>query len=411
MNASEETDSIQHGERPRQRLPDELRGLALLGIVVVNMPFLAISADGFTPASMDSALDRATAFIVVAFAQGKFYLLFSFLFGYSLTLMMRGRQTADGARRYRRRLLGLAVLGIMHGALFFVGDILLSYALLGLVLLWFRPRRDRAALRGAAAAYVAALGVLILLAVGAAASGDLGDSGDQGGFVADSASFDVAMAGSFGDAVLARVQALPGVLLVLAVLNWGQVVAMFLVGLVAGRRGVLAHPERYRSWWRWLLVLAVAVGVPGGVASGWLAVTGGGSTTQDALGVALGFASAPALTGGYVALAARLTGGRLLSGMSHAGRMSLTCYLGESVLMSALFCGWGFGWFGQVGAFHGALVAIGVWVVLEVYARVWFTRYRQGPAEWVLRRWVDAGRRRGASVGTPSTPAVTGSAR
>ncbi|MEG9218931.1 hypothetical protein V6S72_33495, partial [Pseudomonas aeruginosa] len=72
----------------RHPLPDQLRGLALLGIVLVNMPFLAISGTGgFLPSSTSTWYDQATAFAVVAFAQGKFYLLFSFLFGYSLTLL------------------------------------------------------------------------------------------------------------------------------------------------------------------------------------------------------------------------------------------------------------------------------------------------------------------------------------
>jgi uncharacterized protein len=300
--------------------------------------------------------------------------------------MLRRRSTADGMRRFRRRLVGLAVLGVLHAALFFVGDILLSYALLGLVLLWFNARSDRAALRGAAVAYGVGLVVLALLALAST-----GSTGDDGGFVTDPRAMDDALRGGFLDAVRARVQALPGVLVVLAVLNWAQIVAMFLAGLIAGRRGVLAHPDRHRTLWRRLLVVAVVVGLPGGVVSGWLAVAGDASTTADVLGVAIGFATAPALTGGYVALAARHSGGRVLRAVSSAGRMSLTCYLGESVLMSALFCGWGLGLFGRRGAFTAALLAVGVWITLEVFSRLWLRSNRHGPMEWVLRRWTDAG--------------------
>jgi hypothetical protein len=68
----------------RETFPDELRGFALLGIVFVNAPFLGISGEGFTPEAVAAWYDRAAAFAVVAFAQAKFYLLFAFLFGYSM---------------------------------------------------------------------------------------------------------------------------------------------------------------------------------------------------------------------------------------------------------------------------------------------------------------------------------------
>jgi uncharacterized protein len=362
----------------RERLPDQLRGIALLGIVLVNMPFLAIGNNGFTAASTATWPDRVTAFVVVALAQGKFYLLFSFLFGYSLTLMLR-RRTDDGLQRFRRRLVGLAVLGVGHAALFFVGDILLSYALLGTVLLWFVGRSDRAAIRAAAVGYVAALAVLLLVLD--ADSG--GGSGD--GFAP--AALDAALRGSFLDAAQGRITALPGVLVVLAVLNWALVVVMFLLGLVAGRRGVLAHPERCRPLWRRLLVVAAAIGLPGGLISAWLSLGPDRAPTQQAVGLLIGFGTAPLLSAGYVALAALKTDSRLLALAQPAGRMSLTGYLGESILLSAIFCGWGLGWYGRLGALACAGIALAVWLGLEVFAKLWLARYRYGPFEWLLRAW------------------------
>ena len=87
----------------REALPDRLRGIALLGIVVVNASFLGISADGFTQESVDGLANRLTALLVVTFAQGKFYLLFSFLFGYSASFILRDNSKPD-RRRYLRRL-------------------------------------------------------------------------------------------------------------------------------------------------------------------------------------------------------------------------------------------------------------------------------------------------------------------
>ena len=366
--------------RPGQReaLPDQLRGLALLGIVLVNMPFLAISTAGFTASSTSDIADRATAFLVVALAQGKFYLLFAFLFGYSLTLLLQHR-TADGLRRYRRRLLGLAVLGLVHAVFFFIGDILLSYAILGTLLLLFVARSNRTALWAAAVTFAAALVVLGLLAV---------STPTGAGLVADSVDVDSAIKGSFWHGAGARFTALPEALVVQMVLNWLLSFSMFLLGLVAGRRGVLTHPERHGPLWRRLLLLAALVGVPGGFGAAWLSFgPGAGGGQRDLIAVALCFATAPALSGGYVALAALHTGSRRMRLVQPAGRMSLTGYLGESILMTAIFGGWGLGLFGEMGALRAALIAVAVWLTLDLYAGWWLRRYRYGPFEWVLRTW------------------------
>jgi len=118
----------------RDVLPDLLRGLSLLGIVVVNAPYLGSSTRGFSPEAVASTVDATAAFLVIALAHGKFFLLFSFLFGYSLAYVLRDDRP-DGRARFRRRLLILAAFGIAHALLLFAGDILLTYAVLGVVLL------------------------------------------------------------------------------------------------------------------------------------------------------------------------------------------------------------------------------------------------------------------------------------
>ncbi len=370
----------------RQALPDQLRGLALLGIVLVNMPFLALGSDGFAARPARTAADEATEFVVVALAQGKFYLLFSFLFGYSLTLLLRSRG-ADGLTRYRRRLTGLAMLGAAHATLFFIGDILVSYALLGGCLLLFVHRSDRAVLVAALCSFLAGVGALlvalaVVLSDPAGGSGSIVDSPDT---------LDRALSGSFADGVAGRAAALPGALAFQAVLNWCFALSMFLLGLLAGRRGLLARPHEHLLLWRRLLVVGALVGLPSALVSAAL-FTGadpstGAGTQQQTVAVVLGFSTAPALTGGYVALAALATRSKALALVAPAGQMSLTGYLGESILLAAVFCGWGLGLLGEVGAFHSALVALAVWAVLEVFAKVWLSRFRHGPFEWLLRAW------------------------
>ena len=148
--------------KQRQALPDQLRGFALLGIIVVNMPFLAVSNIGVWELQLSNLSDKVVAFLIVALAQGKFYLLFAFLFGYSLTLILKSRST-NSINRYLRRLIGLALLGAGHAYLFFIGDILMSYALLGLVLLLFIGRSTRTVLFASAFSYVIGLALLALV--------------------------------------------------------------------------------------------------------------------------------------------------------------------------------------------------------------------------------------------------------
>ena len=114
----------------RQVFPDRLRGIALLGIVAVNAPPLGISVDGFTAASLEGPVNAVTAFIVIAFAQGKFYLLFSFLFGYSAAFILRqGKPARPSAIPTSPR--GSGRHRFIHAVFFYIGDILMTYAVLG----------------------------------------------------------------------------------------------------------------------------------------------------------------------------------------------------------------------------------------------------------------------------------------
>jgi uncharacterized protein len=151
---------------PREDFADELRGFALLGIVVVNAPFLGISWMGFTDASLASALDRFAAMAIVALAQAKLYVLFAFLFGYSTSFFLT-QKDQQRSKRFLRRLVGLAALGALHAIFFFPGDILLLYALLGTSLLWLMRKTDRACWIVAIGSLIVWIVLLLLLLVAA----------------------------------------------------------------------------------------------------------------------------------------------------------------------------------------------------------------------------------------------------
>ena len=385
-NNSEVQNSIRteigNSSQKRQTLPDQLRGFALLGIIVVNMPFLAVSNIGIWEMQLSNLSDKVVAFLIVALAQGKFYLLFAFLFGYSLTLILKSHST-NSIKMYLRRLVGLALLGAGHAYLFFIGDILMSYALLGLVLLLFIGRSMRTVLFASVFSYLIGLVLLTLVFFET-----LGTESSAGGFISNPEALDKALTGSFLDSVVGRANAIPEALLVQLFINWFPAMSMFLLGLAAGRIGLLSDPTKNKTLWRKCVIVGVFVGLPAGIASAWLAlVPEDPNGVYGIAGVVVGFALAPALSAGYVGAIALLSHRRFMSYTEPAGRMSLTGYLGESILLAAIFCGWGLGLFGLLSLTQALIVALGVWIALEIFAKLWLRNFAYGPFEWILRSW------------------------
>ena len=365
----------------REVLPDRLRGIALLGIVVVNASYLAISADGFTQASVDGVANRLTALLVNTFAQGKFYLLFSFLFGYSASFILRDNSKPN-RRRYLRRLFALFLFGLAHAVFFFIGDILITYAILGLLLLAVSRRSDGALKRWTIAAVAVALFFILVVASLAAAFPEEGSGlGDLEWALAS---------GSFADAALARLEALPTVFFSVFFLQGPMAFAAFVVGLRASRVRLLADPGANLDLWRKLARWGWAIGLPlqavaAGLQIGAIAA-GTPYSPAGAVALALGFTTAPILTAGYIGSIALLIHRkpRFLSIMAPAGRMSLTVYIGESALMSFVFTAYGLDDFARWGAFAVVLTGIASWAMLSVFAWLWMKRFSQGPLESLM---------------------------
>lgn len=367
----------------REALPDRLRGISLLGIVVVNAAFLGISVEGFTQSSVEGAANLITALLVVALAEGKFYLLFSFLFGYSASFILRDG-SAPHRTRYLRRLLALLLFGVAHAVFFFVGDILITYSILGLLLLAVSRTSDRMLRRWSIAAVSVSV-VLTLSLTALVAAFPEENSGLE--------RLEVVMGtGSFADVALARLEVLPAFLAIVFFLQGPMAFAAFTLGLRASRVRLLADPVANVDLWRRLARWGWLVGLPLQVIAAGLqvsAIAGGNATSPlGAAGLALGLITAPILTAGYIgtiALALARNSG-FLALMAPAGRMSLTTYIGESALLSLVFAGYGLGLFGQWGALPVVLTSIASWAALSVCAWLWMRWFSQGPLEFVLGR-------------------------
>lgn len=374
------------GGAERHLLVDALRGIALLGIAIVNMELFAATLDEGWRSDLTGAADRAAYWTIIAFAQAKFYLLFSLLFGYGLAIALRRAGGLGGlaTARYRRRMIGLIALGLAHAVLLFAGDILLSYGVLGLALFLFRAIPSRQLLVGAAISYGAGMVAIALIGLAAA----VGDAGD---LARDPRAVEAAYAaGSFADGVDQRLADLAVILPGIVLVQWPSAFAMFLVGVAVGRTRLLAEPGRYPRLLRRGLVTLAPIGLAGGILAATLqSLEPDGAGAAYGLGLIVQFATAPALTLTYVcALALWLEPvmrSRPVAIARAAGRMSLSVYVGESVVAAILFSGWGLGLFGTVGPAAGVALAAAIWLGLALASAAWLRTFRFGPLEWALR--------------------------
>jgi len=369
---------------------DALRGFALLGILPVNIGSFASAyfGTGLDDPRFGSTVDRAVRWLLALLFETKFYLLFSFLFGYSFTLQMASAER-DGVAfmpRMLRRLLGLALLGVLHALLLYSGDILLTYALLGLPLLAARHTRPRTAVL---------LGVTLICAtaLGWATLAWLAEPGVQGNDAfaarhrADLAEQVYRLGGA--PAIAQRVRdLLEGTWLVIGLVQAPCAMAMFLFGLAAGKTGwVVSLAERPRVLKR-ITAIGLGVGLPGAAA---YAGFSHGPTSDRAMLWALSadLLTAPFLTAAYGALlllARRRglpAGGRLAS----AGRMALSNYLMQSLACALVFTGYGLGWVGQVAPLPMVGLALAIYALQLVASDAWLQRHPYGPVEWLLRAW------------------------
>lgn len=370
---------------------DALRGCALFGILVVNIcafatPWFGL---GLTDPAFHGGVDRATHFLVALLFETKFYLLFSFLFGYSFTLQMQAaaRAGAPFAPRMLRRQTGLWLIGILHAVVLFHGDILTTYAVLGIVLLALHRCGERAALS------------LALMLVGACVAFWAALAWLQGMQPADGAEHAVAMAqkaaaalaayrGTPTSVVAQHVRELGEIWIVLLLVQAPCALAMFLCGLAAGKRELLLHAADYLPLRRRLQWAGALAGLPGAAFYAWTSVYGDSQAWQVA-GLAVGLATAPLLAGAYVAIALalfeRLRDGGLYALLADTGRMALSNYLLQSTICAWLFLAYGARLMGSVSPLGALALAAAIFGLQLPLSRWWLRRHAYGPVEWLLR--------------------------
>ena len=279
----------------RIQLIDILRGFALFSILLVNLELFShpVQQLALGHGDLTALADRLTVWGIQLFANSKFYPIFSFLFGLGFALQIQ-RAEARGSRFvpiYLRRLLILLLIGLVHAIFFWVGDILVLYAVLGTILLLFRRRSPRTLLVWAAIMLAApvllfgALSGLILLAQlspdGAAEIAKEFAESEAGLRTAAAQASHIYATGSFGEITAQRISDL-GFTYSFAIFLALNAFAMFLLGLYAGRRGIFQEIPAHRALFRRILWWGLAFGVSSQLA--YVALSEGASQFEPTLG-------------------------------------------------------------------------------------------------------------------------------
>jgi uncharacterized protein len=396
-------------EHERLDVLDACRGFSLGGIFLLNLAvfsgFVFMGRDAVA-ALPTARFDLPAIGLILWFGYGKFYSLFSLLFGigFSLQLAAAERRGDVRVRLFRRRLLALVAIGAVH-LYIWEGDILVLYALVGFFLMPFRRASDRTLLGTAVALVLApvALQVLITATGGAADPGaPILKAGDAvlvaTGFPAGTQPFPLLRDAGWTEFL--RFQLSGAFFRYADLLSTGRpfkVLAIFLVGLWVGRSGMLRDVDPWLPILRRVRAWGFAVGLPAALAQAAFLASGVPADSWlkvlESLAYALGIAPlglAYAATFAILWRKARWRG-RLVV-LAPAGRMALTNYLMQTVVAIAIFYGVGLRFMGRVGAVWWLPIAVAVLAVQAAISRWWLERYEFGPFEWIWRQ-ITYGRR------------------
>ncbi|MBP1970239.1 uncharacterized protein J2Z83_002357 [Virgibacillus natechei] len=395
---------------PHERIHslDIIRGLALFGILLANM--VAFKTLTFTDIEVflngatlpESTLNAGVTLFTEFFIVGKFYPMFSLLFGLGFYIFYQRLEAQAFSPRavFYRRLVFLLVLGLFH--LFFIwsGDILHVYAITGFLLPFFFHRAGKTIVF-----WIVGLLLVTSLVTGAfiMLSGfGLQYSMDEGMMSAaemkqeTEAGSAIMRSGSLGEILSFRItnEALPVLMQVLFVVP--SILPLFLIGLYMGKNQMFHDVEKNLKKWKVLCLVGLIVGIPLTFLGVAISYHGLGLPAYLTQGIYQGInmVSGPFLMLFYVsAVVLLLRNGKiqqLFMPFASVGRMALTNYLLQSLIAVGIFYGYGAGLFGQVSSSVAFLIALVIYILQVFVSHFYLKRFKQGPMESLWRNWTYA---------------------
>jgi uncharacterized protein len=365
--------------RGRTHALDVMRGLAVLGILIANIPLFA-SADlgGMNGApAKHVGLDLWLQTLITVFVSGKMRSMLAILFGVGLWLQYEKRSRVEGnwPGGYIKRSAWLGVIGLCHGFFIWFGDILFFYAVLAILTAFL------ARLSGTTLKAIIGVGIGTGFLCGGGLAGAMAFA-PESNFNFDFGAARAFASGSYLDQLQVRAMLYAFMQIFSVLLSMG-LLSLFLLGVLFGRSGVLAHPSAHPITRDAALGVGFGLGLPLN-ALGFLGLAG-----RKDIGLFIEISAGPILAVGYLMLGAVLVERGVLRRVSDmlgtVGRVALTTYLSQSLLATIVFYSWGFGLFGKLSLAGQLGVVMGIWVFNLVFAHLWTRHFALGPVEWLLR--------------------------
>ncbi|MBW5467142.1 DUF418 domain-containing protein [Brevibacillus formosus] len=377
---------VSEGERIRQL--DGIRGFALLGILLVNMPSFLYPIMFLPDAGMvntHSEMDGWIRLLFNMFVQTKFYTIFSFLFGVGFFLFMHRVESKQLPYQslFTRRLVVLLIFGMTHLVFLWYGDILHTYALAGFLLLLFYHRQEKTIKRWA---WTLLIGMQALSAMMLTVPEDLVSMPDQTPLIQKAV--DAYTNGSIIERLQFRVGYEIPVVLSFEFYVILSVFPLFLFGFLAAKRGVFERTEEFipairRIWWLALGLSVVLVPMIPLVQFGIVKFPASISIAVQTFVTWSGLSLCAFYITSLLLLYRKEGGKRMLKHLEPVGRMALSNYLSQTIITVMVV---------RVGNLYGTLeLALGLVFSLVIFtaqifvSRWWLTKFQFGPAEWLWR--------------------------
>lgn len=398
VNKLSATGPVQPGERVE--VLDVIRGFALLGILIANMAFFsspAVYLELLGREMWTSSWDRAVSAFIGLFIEGKFYTMFSFLFGLGFVIFFERAQakSISPTLLFYRRLFILLLIGLVHAFFIWYGDILVYYALLGFFLPFFFKRSPKAILIWAVSFFLVLILIMTLLVVSMGMLDEVSHETFMQAYFADienrlESSFYAYGQGTFAEIMSQRVDDV--------LFMYGQfpfqallILPLFLLGLYVGKRGILQDIEGnmpfIKKVWMWGFIIGFPMSIIAYISR--IQIDPAFASGYDLLHVSTMILANTGLSMFYVTSIVLLYQNRewilRLKPLAYVGRMALTNYLLQSIICVMIFYSFGLGLYGQVSPAWGLALTIVIFTVQVFISRYWLERYRFGPMEWVWR--------------------------
>lgn len=383
---------------------DVLRGLAVFGIFLINMPLFIAPAGAFfgweSNPFWTEEKDRLATLFIFIFAQGKFYTMFSFLFGLGFGVQMlraAERHSQNFKSVYLRRLTVLLVIGALHMFLVWWGDVLHVYALLGFVLISFRNRTDKTLIVWAC--YLTFSPLTYLLGgttykyfakkdspqIVRDLDRVLGEQEQAQWLNEETKTYG---SGTFREILTARYNY--NLTRLSGEIRWAtELLTNFLLGLWFARRRVFSNPEEHLPMLRKIAYVLFPIALVWTTADqlyGYFHPGEPDPLWRIHAGYIREYLCRPAMTFGYIAILL-LTGVKSwMSPFAAVGRMALTNYLLHSLTFTTVALGYGFGMYSRIPPATALALCVGFYALQIPFSMWWLGRYQYGPAEWVWRK-------------------------